>query len=127
MFRDTAPIRRCEGTCKRPTTAGGEISSRPMRRQIDTCLLKQAGFIADERADEDQHHGRRRCTAIISGVIFVSSRAMGLRASFPVTPRPPDSNSSGAWTTTSSDLSGTLMIFLQFGQGPDLPANLSLT
>ena len=30
-------------------------------------------------------------------------------------------------TTTSSDFSGTEMTFLQFGQGPFLPANLSLT
>ncbi len=52
---------------------------------------------------------------------------MGLVTSFPVTLLPPPANASGVWIFTSGARAGTVRIALQFGQGPDLPANFSLT
>jgi hypothetical protein len=60
------------------------------------------------------------------GETLVSSRAMGLVLGRPLLSLPPDSNSSGAWTLTSST-TGMTTIVLHLGQGPLFPANFSLT
>ena len=66
-------------------------------------------------------------STVVTGWSSVEANSTGLMTSFPEVLRPPPSNSSGAWTLTSSDFSGTLSVRLQLGHGPDFPANLSLT
>jgi len=55
----------------------------------------------------------------------VSDRLIGLRTGRPCESLGPIAL--GASMTISSDLSGTRILALHFGQGPSLPANLSLT
>ena len=60
-----------------------------------------------------------------SGETLGSLRAIGLSTPTPAAFLGP--NCSGACTTTSSALSGTVITVLHLGQGPFLPANFSLT
>ena len=58
-------------------------------------------------------------------VTSVSERIMGFSTLLPL--RSLGASSFGAWMTTSSSMFGTVIVFLQLGHGPFLPANFSLT
>ena len=62
-----------------------------------------------------------------TGSSSAGRKATGSVTSLPLVLRPPPAKASGAWTFTSSDFSGTLSVRLQFGHGPERPANFSLT
>ena len=61
------------------------------------------------------------------GFTLTSFRATGLVTNLPVVVRPPPAKASGVWTVTVAVSRGIWIGFLHFGQGPDLPANFSLT
>ena len=54
-------------------------------------------------------------------------RVIGLNTGPPTATLPGADGEVGTWITTSTVFSGTLMTTLHCGQGPCLPANLSLT
>ena len=109
-----------------------ELFFKQVAEQKDRIALRRKEFGIWQRISWQEYGRRVQETAaamIAMGTADrrTSSRETGLRTSFPEVERPPPSNSVGAWTLTSFCSSGTSILCLHFGQGPDLPANLSST
>ena len=79
---------------------------------------------ADPSDRQHDQHGGDNERRPLTGWSLAGVKATGLMTSFPALVRPPPANSSGAWTLTSCDFSGTCSVRLQFGHGPDLPGEL---